>query len=179
MAVGRVAASWPINDVLGDNLWIWRADHGAGASWNRNKSKNGLIVNGRNVTLYGLFVEHFQEYQTLLNGEGGRVYFYQCELPYDAPSQEVWQHEGVDGFAAYKVTDGVTRHEAWGLGVYGVFTRSPAKCFNAFETPAAPGIKLHHLVAIWITGKPGTEITHVINGTGNAVNSSNKKTTVD
>ena len=180
-SVGTAATCLTIhaNDVLGDNLWIWRADHGAGASWNRNKSKNGLIVNGRNVTLYGLFVEHFQEYQTLWNGEGGRVYFYQCELPYDAPSQDVWQHEGVDGFAAYKVADTVTSHEAWGLGVYGVFTRSPTKCFNAFETPAGPGIKLRHLVAIWITGKPGTEITHVINGTGNAVNSANKKTTVD
>lgn len=60
-----------------------------------------------------------------------------------------------------------------------VFTRSPTKCFNAFETPAGPGIKLRHLVAIWITGKPGTEITHVINGTGDAVNSAHKKTTVD
>ena len=167
------------NDTVGDNLWIWRADHGAGASWDRNRSKNGLIVNGNNVTVYGLFVEHFQDYQTLWNGDGGRVYFYQCELPYDAPSQDVWQHDGVNGFAAYKVADGVKSHEAWGLGVYGVFTRSPAKCFNAFETPTGPGIKMRHLVSIWITGKPGTEITHVINGTGDAVNSANKKTTMD
>jgi hypothetical protein len=166
-------------DVVGDNLWIWRADHGAGASWDRNPSKNGLIVNGKNVTIYGLFVEHFQEYQTLWNGDGGRVYFYQCELPYDAPSQNVWQHDGVDGFAAYKVADTVKNHEAWGVGVYGVFTRSPTKCFNAMETPNGPGIKMRHLVSIWITGKPGTEISHVINGKGAAVNSSNKKTTMD
>lgn len=167
-----------LNHVVGDNLWIWRADHGAGAAWDRNMSKNGLIVNGHHVTIYGLFVEHFQEYQTVWNGEDGRVYFYQCELPYDAPTQEAWQHDGINGFAAYKVAETVSRHEAWGLGVYGVFTRSPAKCFNAFEAPAGPGIQLNHLVSIWITGQPGTEITHIINGTGPAVNRSNIKATL-
>jgi hypothetical protein len=115
----------------------------------------------------------------LWNGNGGRVYFYQCELPYDAPSQSVWQHDGVDGYAAYKVADTVTSHEAWGLGVYGVFTRSPTKCFNAIEAPTAAGVKLRHMISIWITGRSGTEITHVINGTGHAVNSSNKKATVE
>ena len=167
------------NHVVGDNLWIWRADHGAGATWEHNKSKNGLIVNGNNVTIYGLFVEHFQEYQTLWNGNAGRVYFYQCELPYDAPSQAVWQHDGVDGYPGYKVGDSVSQHEAWGLGVYGVFTHSPAKCFNAFETPTTPEVNMHHLVSIWIIGKPGTEITHVINGRGKTVNRSNKKATVE
>ena len=167
------------SNVVGDNLWLWRADHGAGVDWNGNRSKNGLIVNGAHVTVYGLFVEHFQEYQTLWNGEGGRVYFYQSELPYDAPSQSDWQHGGVDGFASYKVADGVTSHEAWGLGIYGVFIHSPAKCFNAIETPTAPGVHLHHMTSVWITGKEGTEITHVLNGVGEAVNHANRKATVD
>jgi hypothetical protein len=35
------------------------------------------------VTMYGLFVEHYQQYQTIWNGNGGRTYFYQNELPYD------------------------------------------------------------------------------------------------
>ena len=167
------------NDVVGDNFWLWRADHGAGADWNENKCKNGLIVEGENVTLYGLFVEHFQEYQTLWNGNGGRVYFYQSELPYDAPSQSEWQHEGIDGFASYKVADGVTRHEAWGLGVYGVFNRSAVKCFNAIETPTSSDVKMHHLISVWITGKKESEITHIINGTGEAVNHLNRKATVN
>ena len=115
-----------------------RADHGAGAHWSENKCRNGLIVNGDDVTAYGLFVEHFQEYQTLWNGNGGRVCFYQSELPYDAPAQTDWQHDGVPGFASYKVADGVTRHEAWGLGVYGVFTRSATTCLNGVEAPTAP-----------------------------------------
>ena len=50
-----------------------------------------LQVNGRDVTVYGLFVEHTQEHQTLWNGERGRTYFYQNELPYDPPSQAEWQ----------------------------------------------------------------------------------------
>lgn len=178
---GTAASCVTINSsqVVGDNLWLWRADHGAGATWEGNRSKNGLVVNGNDVTTYGLFVEHFQEYQTLWNGERGRVYFYQSELPYDAPSQEQWQHGGVDGFASYKVAEGVKRHEAWGLGVYGVFTRSATKCFNALEAPAAPDVGLHHMISIWITGKPGSETTHVLNGTGETVNHANRQATLD
>src|SRR5262249_25588785 len=46
--------------VVGDQLWIWRADHGEGASWNVNPTRNGLVVNGDDVTIYGLFNEHHQ-----------------------------------------------------------------------------------------------------------------------
>ena len=34
--------------------------------------------------------EHFQQNQVVWNGNGGRVYFYQSELPYDPPSQAAW-----------------------------------------------------------------------------------------
>jgi hypothetical protein len=157
------------HDVVGDNFWLWRADHGRGAGWNSNKNKNGLIVNGNNVTLYGLFVEHCQEFQTVWNGNGGRVYFYQSELPYDPPSQEAWRHGEVNGYASYKVADGVTSHEAWGLGVYCVFYAAPVLCENAFETPTVPGVKLHHLVTIRLSGQRNSGMSHVINGTGAAV----------
>ena len=52
------------NSVVGDNLWIWRADHGAGVGWTTNPTKDGLIVNGDHVTIYGLFNEHHEQYQT-------------------------------------------------------------------------------------------------------------------
>ena len=179
--VGTASACLVIDsrNVVGDNLWIWRADHGAGATWEGNKSKNGLIVNGAHVTIYGLFVEHFQEYQTVWNGEAGRVLFYQSELPYDAPTQEEWQHGGVNGYASYKVADGVVSHEAWGMGVYGVFIHSPTKCFNAIEAPTGPGVKMRHLTSVWITGKEGTETTHILSGRGEAVNHANRKATLD
>jgi len=157
------------NNVVGDHLWLWRADHGAGGSmWTMDQSKNGLIVNGNDVILYGLFVEHFQEFQTLWNGNGGRVFFYQSEMPYDPPTQPDWQHDGVNGFAAYKVANTVTSHEAWGLGIYSVF-RFPVVCENAIETPTAPDVALHHMIAVWITGAAGSSITHIINGVGNSV----------
>ena len=57
------------NDTIVDHTWIWRADHGAGVGWTQNTSDNGLIVNGNNVTAYGLFVEHHQQFQVLWNGE--------------------------------------------------------------------------------------------------------------
>lgn len=182
--VGTASACLVLNSrhVVGDNLWIWRADHGAGATWEGNRARNGIVVNGADVTVYGLFVEHFQEYQTLWNGERGRVFFYQSELPYDAPTQEEWRHEGasglVNGFAAYKVADGVTAHEAWGMGVYAVFIHSSTKCFNAFEAPAAPNIRLRHLTSIWIVGREGTEITHVVSGVGGTVGAAGIKATV-
>ena len=167
------------NNVVGENLWLWRADHGKDVGWSQNACNNGLVVNGNDVTMYGLFVEHHEEYQTLWNGNGGKLYFYQCELPYDAPSQNEWSHNGVNGYAAYKVADSVTNHQAYGLGIYGVFTKTQTKCFNAIETPASKGIELRHAVDIWITGQNSTEITHILNGIGDAVSQSNRKTTIN
>jgi hypothetical protein len=156
------------NDVIGDHFWIWRADHGTAASptgWTLNPSRNGLVVNGARVTVYGLFVEHFEEYQTLWNGEGGRVYFYQSEDPYDVPDQASWMsHGGAKyGYASYKVTDTVTDHEAWGLGVYSVFNVFPAVQDSSIEVPDAPGVKMHHMVNFGLS--QGT-ITHVVNDVG-------------
>ncbi len=159
------------NNVLGDNLWLWRADHGTGVGWTQNASQSGLVVNGNNVTIYGLFAEHHEQYQTLWNGNGGRVYFYQSELPYDAPSQSAWSHNGVNGYASYKVADPVTSHQAYGIGVYGVFISSNTKCFNAIETPTnAQQVNVHHMINVYITGQSGSEMTHIINGTGNLLN---------
>ena len=83
------------NNVLGDNLWVWRADHSDNVGWNVNTAPNGIIINGDDVTMYGLFVEHFQKYQTIWNGNNGRLYFYQSEMPYDVPKQKAYMsHNG-------------------------------------------------------------------------------------
>nr|WP_243864411.1 discoidin domain-containing protein [Paenibacillus castaneae] len=159
------------NDVIGDHFWIWRADHGAGAGWDTNVSKNGLVVNGNRVTIYGLFNEHHEEYQTLWNGEDGRLYFYQSEIPYDPQKQEDWMsHNGtVNGYASYKVADSVLTHEAWGLGIYSFFRDAAVKLENAMEVPKVEGVKIHHITTIWLNGVAGSEITHMINGTGGRV----------
>jgi len=163
------------NNVIGDNLWLWRADHGNSGTvgWTRNPSQSGLVVNGDNVTMYGLLVEHHQQYQTLWNGNWGRVYFYQSELPYDATSQAVWSHNGMNGYASYKVADSVTSHQAYGVGVYGVFQTTNIICFDTIETPTnSQQVNMHDMINVLIEVKTGNEMTHIINGTGSTLTTS-------
>lgn len=117
------------HNVILDHTWLWRADHGAGVGWTLNTAANGLIVNGNDVISYGTHVEHFQEYQVKWNGNNGRNYFFQNELPYEATSQAAYddppnpidQNVG-SGYASYKVADNVVNHEFIGGGCYAVFT---------------------------------------------------------
>lgn len=176
-AIGRTAVNLRVNahDTIIDHTWIWRADHGSGVGWTDNTSANGLVVNGDGVTVYGLFVEHHQEFQTLWNGNGGRVYFYQCEIPYDPPDQQSYTSApGTNGWAAYKVGESVTSHEAWGLGVYAVFRKPNVLLTRAFEVPRTPSVRFHNLVTVSIT--QNGEITNVINDEGGATLPGVKKT---
>jgi hypothetical protein len=157
------------NHVLIDQTWVWRADHGVeGLSdterWNTNVGRNGVVVNGDDVTATGLFVEHFQQYNTVWNGEGGVTILYQNELPYDPPSQADWMHDGVEGWAGYKVGDHVKTHNLYGGGVY-VFNRNDPSIHteNGFEVPQTPGVRLHHIMTVNLGA--GT-IDHVVNGVG-------------
>jgi len=166
-AVGRASVNLRINsnDTIVDHTWIWRADHGAGVGWKSNTSANGLVVNGANVTVYGLFVEHYQEFQVLWNGNGGRVYFYQSEIPYDPPDQASYASApGTNGWASYKVADSVTSHEAWGLGVYSVFRNRGVVLTRAIEVPTNPNVKFHSMITVRL-GNNG-EISNVIDNTG-------------
>jgi hypothetical protein len=170
--VGKATVSLRINssNVIGDHSWIWRADHGSGVGWTSNTGQNGLVVNGANVTFYGLFVEHYQQYQTIWNGNGGRTYFYQNEMPYDPPNQAAWMNGSTQGFAAYKVGAAVTSHEAWGLGSYCFFNVNPSVvAANAFEVPNVAGVRLHSMVTVSLGGT-GT-ISRIVNNVGGTANS--------
>jgi hypothetical protein len=153
---GRARVNLLVNssDTIIDHTWIWRADHGAGVGWNSNTSANGLVVNGSDVTAYGLFVEHHQQFQVLWNGNGGRTYFYQSEIPYDPPDQAAYTSApGVDGWAAYKVADSVTTHESWGLGIYSVFRQPDVNLSRAIEVPHHPGVRFHHMITVALGNK--------------------------
>jgi hypothetical protein len=100
------------NDVIGDDFWLWRADHGSGVGWTTNVAANGLTVNGSDVSLYALAVEHYQQFQTLWNGNGGQSYMYESEDPYDPPSQSAWMNGSEEGYPSYNVASGVTSHHA-------------------------------------------------------------------
>jgi hypothetical protein len=167
--VGRAKVNFKINsnDTLVDHTWIWRADHGDGVGWKLNTSENGLVVNGSEVTIYGLFVEHHQQFQVLWKGNGGKTYFYQSEIPYDPPNQASYQSApGVNGWASYKVADGVSSHEAWGLGVYSVFEYPDVVLTRAIETPKSPGVRFHSMITVAL-GEHG-EISRVIDDRGEA-----------
>ncbi|WP_238016982.1 discoidin domain-containing protein [Dactylosporangium sp. AC04546] len=159
------------HNTIIDHIWSWRADHGDGAGWTTNPADTGLVVNGNNVMAYGLFVEHFNKYNVIWNGNGGRTIFFQNELPYDPPSAAAWSHDGIVGYAAYKVANNVTSHEAWGLGSYCVFTSDPSiAAYHSFEVPVNPNVKFHSVLTVSL-GKGS--ITHVINDTGPAAQASN------
>ena len=184
--VGRTRTALEVNsdDVLIDHTWVWRADHGiegftAGVNgdtdrWRTNTGLHGAVVNGDDVTATGLFVEHFQRYNTTWNGERGRVVLYQNELPYDPPTQADWSHDGVLGWAGYKVGDRVRQHRLDGGGVYAFNQNNPSiRTANGFEVPRTPGVRLRHVMTVNLTA--GT-IDHVVNGTGTTADDSNTGT---
>jgi len=175
--VGRAKVDLRINsnDTIVDHTWIWRADHGAGVGWDKNLSANGIVVNGNHVTAYGLFVEHHQEFQVLWNGNGGRTYFYQSEIPYDPPDQVSYTSAaGTNGWASYKVADNVTSHEAWGLGVYSVFRKPNVVLSRAIEVPKTPGVKFHHMITVALDNLG--EISNVIDDAGGATSTKPRTT---
>ncbi|MEU0792207.1 chitobiase/beta-hexosaminidase C-terminal domain-containing protein [Amycolatopsis sp. NPDC005961] len=167
---GKATNSLIVNsaNTIIDHIWAWRADHGNSGTvgWNTNTADTGLVVNGANVLATGLFVEHYQKYQVIWNGQGGKTIFFQNEMPYDVPNQASWNApSGVAGYAAYKVASNVTSHEAWGLGSYCFFDTNPAvSSYHAFEVPNTSGVKFHSLLSVSLNYR-GT-ITHVINDTG-------------
>jgi hypothetical protein len=174
--IGRATVALEVNrdSTILDDLWIWRADHGVAGSvgWTVNTADTGLVVNGDHVTATGLFVEHFQKYNVIWNGNGGEVIFFQNELPYDPPTQADYEHDGVLGYAAFKVADDVQSFQGYGMGSY-IFTNVNPNIHvsHAFEVPDTPGVQMHDLLTINLSG-PGT-IDHVINDTGGPVSSAN------
>jgi len=164
--------------TIGDHFWIWRADHGRQVGWLLNRADYGLIVNGDDVTIYGLFVEHYQKYDTWWKGENGRMYFYQNEKAYDVPTQEDWigPDGNRNGWAAYRVADHVKKHEAYGVGVYSVFNRTKEFVLleNAIVTPLKGNISIYFPFTINLSNKGGIE--HIINGIGGPHTSNDSRT---
>ena len=169
--VGKADVALEVNsdNVLIDHTWVWRADHGVEGftdtqRWNTNIGRYGAVINGDNVTATGLFVEHFQRYNTVWNGDRGTTILYQNELPYDPPTQADWMNGTVEGFAGYKVGNRVKTHHLYGAGVYVFNQNNPSiHTENGFEAPDRAGVKLHHIMTVNLSA--GT-IDHVVNGVG-------------
>ena len=183
-AAGSVDTALVVNssNAILDDLWVWRADHGTGVGWTVNAADTGLVVDGDNVTAYGLFVEHFQKFNVIWNGDGGTDVFFQNELPYDVPSQAAWMEApGVDGYAAFKVGSSVTSFHGYGMGSYSFFNQGiDIFADHAFEVPTtlAAG-SLHDLLTIFLDPKHGSGgILHVVNDVGGSSTKANPDTPV-
>ncbi|GAA0911020.1 adenylyl cyclase [Virgisporangium aurantiacum] len=171
--VGKADTALEVNsdNVLIDHTWVWRGDHGVEGftdtqRWNINTGRYGAVINGDHVTATGLFVEHFQRYNTVWNGDDGTTILYQNELPYDPPTQADWMNGDVEGYAGYKVGNRVRTHTLWGAGVYVFNQNNPSiHTENGFEVPNRPGVQLHHIMTVNLSA--GT-IDHVVNGVGDA-----------
>jgi hypothetical protein len=168
---GRAVTSLEVNsdNVILDDIWAWRADHGEGVGWTQNTAATGVVVNGDDVTATGLFVEHYQRHEVIWNGENGRVVFFQNEMPYDVPNQDAWNSApGTLGYAALKIAPSVRQFTGWGMGSYSFFNQGvDIYASHAFEVPTTPGVQLHDLLTIFLDPSAGRGgILHVVNDTG-------------
>ena len=157
------------DNVIGDNFWIWRADHGRNIGFDKNYARLGCVINGQSVVCHALMIEHFYEYQLMWNGENGEVIFYQSETPYDLPNQTYWMRydegyigEAAFGYPSYKINDQIISHKALGIGIYFINTSSSyEKCYTGLETPCNENINLFHVSARYFGGEG--RFLHTIN----------------
>jgi hypothetical protein len=187
-----------------DDVWAWRADHGAntsvtgpqgqvGAGWTYNQGDTGVVVNGDDVTAYGLAVEHYQKTEVIWNGQGGTNIFFQNELPYDPPSQAAWNKSATQlGYPAFEVSPNVTSFNGYGMASYVVFiyTNATLQDSMAYQAPNKPGVKFTDAGDLFISSTcsvngtcptPGQSggLQSVIDGAGGSATDANPTTMVD
>ena len=177
--VGGIASDGPcktkacivvdLDNVVGDNLWVWRADHGDNVGWDMNTCENGIVINGAGVKMYALMVEHFNGYQTMWNGENGTCIMYQSEVPYDVPDRGQWINPDGKrfGYASFKVADDVSSFSATGLGIYLYNRDNTIPMYCAMEVPDVDGVHVHNVITAYLNGFPGLKC--VINEAGDSI----------
>jgi hypothetical protein len=162
--------------VVGDNLWLWRADH---VQLQENEQPNmpelseyhvtklgecrcdvGLNVFGDHVTMYGLAVEHTYGDMLKWHGKHGSVYFYQSELPYDV-------HAGVypSSTSGYRIHEAADNHVAKGIGIYSYFRDHENVLVDSpILHEAKVGGMLENVFTVWLNGHSGFQ--SIVNGKG-------------
>jgi hypothetical protein len=181
---GKATNSLIVNttNAILDDVWAWRADHGAGVGWTSNTADTGLIVNGDNVNAYGLFVEHYQKNEVIWNGQNGEVVFFQNEMPYDPPNQAAWMSTPTtEGYPAFLVSPNVTSFQGYGMGSYSFFNQGvPIYATQAFQSPATAGVQFHDVLTVFLDAVHGSGgIRSVINGVGGPSTAANADVPVD
>lgn len=149
-------------NVIGDNLWLWRADHEEGphhkiveVTDGANPCQVGLEVEGDDVLMYGLSAEHALQDQVRWKGDRGRTFFFQSELPYD-----VTEAFGKAGHTGYRVANSVIEHVAYGVGVYHNFRDHPVTVDAGIIVPAGLVTSFVSPLSAYLDGKGS--VRHVI-----------------
>ncbi|CAE8711738.1 unnamed protein product [Polarella glacialis] len=109
--------------VIGDNLWLWSADHCSRNAQARcipqRYVDTALEVNGEHVQMFGLSAEHTNKDIVVWNGEKGSTMFYQAEFRYTMGlKSDPGSWTNVSRSAGYRVN--AFDHKAVGFGVYAV-----------------------------------------------------------
>jgi hypothetical protein len=171
-------------NIVGDNLWLWRADHaelGPGEAANypnispifwqteqdEYRVETGIEIFGDDVTMYGLAVEHANGHQLSWCGERGAVYFFQCEFPYGV-DRSFSEKE----FRGYLVQDHVAEHEVYSPGIYSNFRNDNVVVSTAIEHPERPLIYIVNPFTVKLDNQGG--ITSIVNGKGGAAQTQGK-----
>jgi len=181
---GQADTSLVVNSsqVILDDIWAWRADHGNGVGWTDNVGDTAVLVNGDDVTAYGLFAEHYQQSEVIWTGKHGTDIFFQNEMPYDPPSQAAWmENPATDGYPAFQITHQAAGFQGYGMGSYSFFNQG-VEIFatSAFEVDDTPGVQLHDLLTIFLNATGGFGgIDHVVNDVGGSSTIANPDTPVD
>ena len=182
-AAGRATTSLLVDSsqVILDDIWAWRADHGNGVGWTDNAGDTGVTVEGDDVTAYGLFVEHYEKDEVIWNGRDGTDIFFQNEMPYDPPSQDAWMASPVtDGYPAFVITRQAAGFQGYGMASYSFFDRGmPIFATTAFQTARPPGSELHDLLTIFLSTAGSGGIEHVVNDAGRSSTAANPDAAVD
>lgn len=177
-AAGKATTMIEINQnyVIVDHTWNWRADHdrseSGGLGIDKAVAYNGMVVNGNNVTVYGLFSEHFLDYCVRWDGDDGTLYFQQTELPYDVTANAKKNYDKPGLLVNGKNFFGQ------GIGVYiffndGKFKPSPTVT-SAVVTEDQNKATIKSAFARFLNGSGS--ITHVVNNVGSETNGNTEDT---
>lgn len=155
-------------NVIVDDTWLWRADQGVDSTKvynSQNPVQTGLVVNGDDVTGYGLASEHTLGDLVYWGGNRGKVFFYQSEYPYDVTQQNY----GDKGFVSFKIADNVDTMQTYGVGAYSFWRDNTVFVENGSQYPKKPGVQMTNTFTVFL-GKIGIGgIKHVVDGLGGEV----------
>lgn len=160
--------------VIGDNLWLWRADHVQlmpkevpnkpelsdyhVTTYGECICDTGLEVLGDDVVFHGLAIEHTYKDMLIWHGKRGRVYFYQSEMPYDVSGKN---YQNVAGYRVHVQADD---HIGKGVGVYSYFRDYGDVVVNSALVHHAQDGSYENAFTVWLNGYSG--IKSVVNGQG-------------